>query len=599
MVGDAAFERAARAAVRNGTHVHAEILASGVVSTAAYVRSLAVLLDAPCLMHIDRLAEVPARDGGAPAVVHAVAGGASLVVVDATSDPPGIVAARVEAVRISGQAIALAPRAAIMAALEAAGSAAAIDTAVHGLKRTAPESSAAGPWRPWQYVLPALVVGLVGGGAFVLPAATAAVASGVIAVPFLAVTVLRLLALREVLRRAPRGPAPRRSSLPPPALPSYSVLVPLFREAGVIPDLVRALDALDYPRTKLEVLLLIESIDLETQAALLALQLPPHFRIVHVPDCFPRTKPKALNYALAFARGDLVVVYDAEDRPQPSQLRLAADLFARAPTDVACLQARLNIYNPGESWFARQFTIEYSALFDAVLPALASLRLPIPLGGTSNHFRRAALLDLQGWDPFNVTEDADLGIRLARSGTRTLVLASTTWEEAPVAFPVWLRQRTRWIKGWMQTLLVHTREPSALRRDLGLLGALGVYAVLGGLIFSALAQPWFLMLVAYQIASGEFFAPPETLWSTFMISICWANLTIGYLVSMVVGFLSTWRRGRKRLALEALMMPAYWLLISFAAHRALYQLVREPYLWEKTPHGVSRRKGRTRRPVAA
>jgi cellulose synthase/poly-beta-1,6-N-acetylglucosamine synthase-like glycosyltransferase len=377
------------------------------------------------------------------------------------------------------------------------------------------------------------------------------------------------------------------------------VLVPLFREAGVIPDLVRALDALDYPRTKLEVLLLIESIDLETQAALLALQLPPHFRIVHVPDCFPRTKPKALNYALAFARGDLVVVYDAEDRPQPSQLRLAADVFSRAPADVVCLQARLNIYNPGESWFARQFTIEYSALFDAVLPALASLRLPIPLGGTSNHFRRAALIDLQGWDPFNVTEDADLGIRLARNGYRTLVLPSTTWEEAPVAFPVWLRQRTRWIKGWMQTLLVHTREPSALRRDLGLLGAVGVHAVLGGLVFSALAQPWFLMLVAYQVSSGEFFAPPETLWSALMISICWANLTIGYVVSVIVGFLSTWRRGRKRLALEALMMPAYWLLISLAAHRALYQLVREPYLWEKTPHGVSRRKSRMRRPLPA
>lgn len=342
-----------RAAARNGTHVHAEILASGGVALAAYVRSLAAFLGVPCLMHIATLSDVDTRIASAPAFVHAVVGDASLLVVDATGEPPGVVAARVEMLRNSGQAVGLAPGAAIAAALEAAASREALDAAVHRLKRTSPESSAAAPWRPWQYVLPALVFGLVAVGALVLPDTTAAAASGLVAVPFLAVTVLRLLALREVLRSDARRPAFRHGALPPHALPTYSVLVPLFREAGVIPDLVRALDALDYPRTKLEVLLLIESIDLETQAALLTLELPPHFRIVHVPDCFPRTKPKALNYALAFARGELVVVYDAEDRPQPSQLRLAAQVLARAAADVVCLQARLNIYNPGESWFSR------------------------------------------------------------------------------------------------------------------------------------------------------------------------------------------------------------------------------------------------------
>ena len=243
---------------------------------------------------------------------------------------------------------------------------------------------------------------------------------------------------------------------------------------------------------------------------MLALELPGNFRTLVVPDQAPHTKPKALNYALQFARGDFVVVYDAEDRPQPDQLRRAWEVFRHAPPDLGCLQAQLNIYNPRQSWLTRQFTIEYSALFDAILPALEQLRLPVPLGGTSNHFPRATLIGVGAWDPYNVTEDADLGIRLARQGYHTGVLASTTWEEAPPVFGTWIKQRTRWLKGWMQTYLVHTRDLGRLNRDLGWRAAIGLHVLMGGLIVSALVHPLFYALLLGHWLEGGLLAPAET-----------------------------------------------------------------------------------------
>jgi cellulose synthase/poly-beta-1,6-N-acetylglucosamine synthase-like glycosyltransferase len=242
--------------------------------------------------------------------------------------------------------------------------------------------------------------------------------------------------------------------------------------------------------------------------------------------------------------------------------------------------------------FTRQFAIEYSTLFDAILPALERLDFPIPLGGTSNHFRRSDLEAVGAWDPFNVTEDADLGIRLARAGFGTRVMPSTTWEEAPTTLAVWLPQRTRWLKGWMQTWLVHTRRPGALRATLGGMGALGVHAVMGGLVVSALVQPIFLALLAYQAAHGALLATSDGVIETGLVWISWGNLFVGYLVSMTIGVVSVAQRGRFWLAPSALFMPLYWLLISVAAYRALYQLARAPFLWEKTPHGAGRRRAR-------
>lgn len=233
--------------------------------------------------------------------------------------------------------------------------------------------------------------------------------------------------------------------------------------------------------------------------------------------------------------------------------------------------------------FTRQFTVEYSALFDAILPALARLNFPVPLGGTSNHFPRALLEEVGGWDPFNVTEDADLGIRLARLGYVTQVLSSTTWEEAPRHFGQWLRQRTRWLKGWMQTYLVHMRHPWRLFRELGFLQGLGFHVFLGGLILSALVHPVIYAVVAWNAVVMPARQLPNVL-GTAPFAVSMATLAIGYLSAIGIGVIAVKRR-RHRLVLAALQMPLCWLLISFAAYRALWQLWRDPFLWEKTAHG--------------
>jgi glycosyltransferase XagB len=269
------------------------------------------------------------------------------------------------------------------------------------------------------------------------------------AFPFLCVVMLRSVALWQ-LRHPIRTAAPPAAMTDAP-LPLYTVLVPLFREASVVAELLASLRALDYPPDRLEIMLIVERADAETQTALGRANLDAHMRVLVVPDGEPRTKPRAIQYALQWAHGDYVVVYDAEDAPEPDQLRRALAAIAAGGGRIGCLQAQLNIYNSDVTWFTRQFTVEYTALFDCILPALERLQLPVPLGGTSNHFPRAVLESVGGWDPYNVTEDADLGIRLARNGWHVGVLSSTTWEEAPPTFRIWKGQRTRWLKGWMQT----------------------------------------------------------------------------------------------------------------------------------------------------
>jgi len=601
-----ALQRARAEASRCGVATHAALLAMGGMSAAAYAAALAGSLgvalagwetqfDLRSADETDDLDSLglPARIAGRP-----------YRVLCAESKAPGALRQQVAQLQGRGMQAALAPRFRIDAALEEFCRAERIDQAVRGLFRQRPVSCAGGVmvWT-WQLVAAAVAVGLSIGGFAALPEATIAALTGVVALPFLCVTLLRVVALREVILPARKGVHAQAPLLPPLAdlqLPVYSVLVPLFREANVLPGLVQSLCALDYPRAKLEILLVLEAADIDTQAAVLALQLPRGFRTIIVPDGRPQTKPKALNYALQFARGDYVVVYDAEDRPQPDQLRRALEAFRRHPPQLGCVQAQLNIYNPRASWFTRQFTVEYSALFDAILPALARLGLPVPLGGTSNHFPRDVLVAAGGWDPFNVTEDADLGFRLARQGWRTAVLASTTWEEAPVSFGQWFRQRTRWLKGWMQTYLVHTRQPWRLTAELGLRGTLGFHALMGGLVLSALVHPLFYVLLGYHALSGQLFAPAATLAGAAFWTIAWINLAAGYLMSILVGALSAWRRGQPGLALSALLMPLCWLLVSAAAYRALYQLATDPYLWEKTAHGTRSpgrsRDGRPRRP---
>lgn len=463
--------------------------------------------------------------------------------------------------------------------------AARLDRTVNALRRARPELSAGEPTWPWQRRL--LLVGAVAILATTIasPAATLWLLLAALALPFTCVVLLRAAALwQDGPGTAPASP----DRISDASLPSYSILVPLFREAEIVPGLVAALSRLDYPAAKLQILFIVEEIDAETQSALAAASLPASTRVVVVPDGTPRTKPRALDYALPNARGDYVVVYDAEDVPDPDQLRRAAAAF-RARPGLACVQARLAIENSSESWLTRQFAIEYLVLFDRLLPTLERLRLPVPLGGTSNHFPRAVLEGAGAWDPFNVTEDADLGVRLARLGHEVAVLPSTTWEEAPVTFRIWLGQRTRWLKGWMQTYLVHMRQPSRLLNELGVWGFAGFQVLMGGLILSALVHPWFYVLAALDVGFGVLSLPGDLPAASALWWIGAFNLAAGYATGLALGWVAVMRRGRTELALHTLLMPVYWLLISAAAYRALWQLVAAPYLWEKTRHRARHR----------
>jgi cellulose synthase/poly-beta-1,6-N-acetylglucosamine synthase-like glycosyltransferase len=597
LLDEATLQWAEAEALACGEPVHEVLLAAGWVSQDDYAAVLAHRLGVPLAWWGVKLDLAEAVQGEAPGIgVAAWRDGRPCRVLAATEATPDAMLGHVAALQAQGIEVALASQRLINAAFELHGQDARMDEAVGGLLRAQPAMSAGSRDAAWQIVTAAAAVGLVIGGAFVLPGATIAAVTALIAFPFLCVTLLRLFALRQALiGREHRAGLERPQSPRQPdwVLPVYTVLVPLVGEARVLPDLVQSLCRLDYPRAKLEIFLVLEAADPETQAAVLALALPGNFRTLVVPDHAPHTKPKALNYALQFARGDFVVIYDAEDRPEPDQLRRAWAVFQHAPQDLGCLQAQLNIDNPRQSWLTRQFTIEYSALFDAILPALERLRLPVPLGGSSNHFPRAALAGVGAWDPHNVTEDADLGIRLARRGYHTGVLASTTWEEAPPVFGSWLKQRTRWLKGWLQTYLVHTRDLERLNRDLGLRAAIGFHALMGGLIISALVHPLFYVLLAWHWLTGELLAPAETTAGAIVWAIAWINLGVGYVVSILVGVLSVWRRGHWGLALHALAMPLYWLLISFAAYRAVYQFIRAPYLWEKTEHGCGADRARS------
>lgn len=367
-------------------------------------------------------------------------------------------------------------------------------------------------------------------------------------------------------------------------LPFYTVLVPLYHEARMLEQLVAALSHLDYPPVKLEVLLLLEEDDSETRAAAEALAVPPFMHVLLVPAGEPRGKPRALNYGLLYAQGEYCVIYDAEDLPDPDQLKKAAAAFSTAGHDVVCVQNKLNFYNGEQNVLTRLFTLDYSIWFEFVLPGLFVLGAPILLGGTSNHFRVAALRRAGAWDPFNVTEDADLGIRLYRQGYRTLMVDSLTREEANSQLWNWIRQRTHWTKGYMLTYLVHMRHPFRLWRDLGILGFLSIQLLVGGTVVVQLLNPLFWSLLGLWWATRWNALP-----TLFTGPLLYAGniLIFGATFSFVFSAaLSTLRTGQYWAAKYTPLLPLYWALASFASYRALFQLVTNPHYWEKTQHGL-------------
>ena len=360
--------------------------------------------------------------------------------------------------------------------------------------------------------------------------------------------------------------------------PIYTILCPLYREALVAADLVAALERLDYPRERLDIQLLVEADDADTMAAALAVAGASHVEVVIIPSGAPRTKPKALNVGLMRARGDFVAVYDAEDRPHPLQLRAALAAFEDGGDRLACVQAPLVIDNAGQSWIARQFAVEYEIQFREILPLLARLGLPLPLGGSSNHFRTSALRDNGGWDAWNVTEDADLGYRLARDGYRSSVIATPTWEEAPVRFGGWLKQRARWIKGHMQTWLVLMRDPIRTTREMGVVAFASMQLSLAGGIVAAFLHGLLAVFVLTAALSDYNLTPAD-----FALAVG------GYAVAMFTALTASVIARDFRHAGAALTMPFYWPLATIAAWRAFFELIFRPHHWAKTTHGLSPR----------
>jgi cellulose synthase/poly-beta-1,6-N-acetylglucosamine synthase-like glycosyltransferase len=383
------------------------------------------------------------------------------------------------------------------------------------------------------------------------------------------------------------GPEVFPSKVTDGELPNYTIVVALYREASVVEDLVKAIDALDYPKGKLDIKLVVEQRDVETFSRLVELRLPGRYEVIVAPLGKPQTKPRALNIALSSARGDLIVVYDAEDIPASNQLRLAASRFA-ADKDLDCLQARLAIRNHGESWLSKLFAIEYAILFDVINRGLSALDLPIPLGGSSNHFRVRSLVGVGAWDEWNVTEDADLGVRLARFGYRVKALDSDTWEEAPFEIGNWFRQRVRWQKGWMQTLIVHARRPIFFWRDLGPRRAVAAATLIVGAIFGCLFWPAFAVGTIWRaVTAGQGAMSP---WREMSDVFTYILALSGVWTILLPAVIAAKFRRLNVTASVLLLLPVYYLLVSVATWVAMLDLALRPHYWAKTAHGRSRQR---------
>ena len=369
--------------------------------------------------------------------------------------------------------------------------------------------------------------------------------------------------------------------------PIYTILCPLYKEWQVVPQFAKALSALDYPKDKLQAMLLLEEDDTETIAKIKQLQLPSYFEIVVVPESKPKTKPKASNYGLQFARGEYTVIYDAEDIPDPLQLKKAILAFQKAGPRVICIQAKLNFYNPHQNLLTRVFTAEYSLWFDLVLTGLQSIHAPIPLGGTSNHFHTADIHKLKGWDSFNVTEDADLGMRLVKQGYQTAVIESITLEEANSSLKNWFGQRSRWIKGYIQTYFVHMRRPSDFIKTWREPHYLTFQMVIGGKVMSMFINPlMWVITICYFVFRPQIGSFIESFFPLPVLYMGVISLLLGNFLYVYYYMIGCAKHGHDELVKYLWLVPFYWLAMSVAAWMAMYRFIVAPHYWSKTKHGL-------------
>lgn len=475
--------------------------------------------------------------------------------------------------------VRLAPKSWILAHLTARYASTLTHRATVGLRLAAPHHSAASPFPRWMRVL-WIGIALVMVAAVVAEPAAAFVNLWLLFIPyFVATMVLRVMLIAHAVRAEPANPAPRSGT------PVVSILVPVHNEAESLPALIAALTAIDYPARALDIKILLEENDAETIAEARWLTAGTSIDCLVVPASAPQTKPKAMNFALPFVRGSIVGIFDAEDAPDPDQISKAVAALEAGGEDVACAQARLSHYNPDDNLLTRCIAIEYALWFDLLLKGLSRARLPVPLGGTSLYFRVDILRAIGGWDPDNVTEDADLGLRLARAGKRAVVFDSTTDEEATGCAVIWIRQRSRWIKGYMLTWAVHMRDPLLLARELGWGRMVAVNVLLLDGFLSFLLQP--LILIS-GIAAVTMEVPPwQGLFEVPGVAVLLAVLFGGQMLVLLGALVASGRRFGWRVAVFVPLLLPYWMMGGVAALKALLEIATKPHYWEKTAHCLS------------
>jgi len=575
---------AARSA-RNGSTIEQELLADGSINEDAYYAAMARMLRLPFLESLDpdRIVDREFLDTQlvrpiSVRLTHPRRTPVTVIVPEARKlKDLAVMLERLPSLRGD---MAVATATAVRQAVWAVGAARRVRETVHALFDWQPRFSARITFWGKQGFYAGNAVSALLAAALIAPELTLACLHCALSLFYFAAMVLRIAALTC------RIPPPRTPDLPEAEnLPIYTVMVALYREAGLAGQLVSTLSRLHWPRSRLDIKIVCEADDRETIEALKATQPGSQFEIVEVPALAPRTKPKALSYALAGARGDYLAIYDAEDRPHPDQLLEAYGKFCASPDNVACLQAPLIISNARQSWVSALFSLEYSALFRRMLPMLARLRMPMPLGGTSNHFRTDVLRACGGWDPFNVTEDADLGMRLYRLGYRSDVISRPTLEDAPTSVSVWTAQRTRWFKGWLQTWLVMMRQPGSVRREMGTRAFAMFHLLIGGMLLSSLTH-WFVLVCLAMGMAAFLTAPGEglPLWETFLLIVDGANILGSYATFLALGLTAMTQHEKNLVGRRWAAIPIYWMMTSWASWRAVLELKSKPFFWAKTPH---------------
>lgn len=355
----------------------------------------------------------------------------------------------------------------------------------------------------------------------------------------------------------------------PSQFPMYTILLPCYKEEiGTLKKLITGIKNLNYPKEKLDVKILLEETDLQTIENLQ--QISHTFEVLKIPNAFPTTKPKACNFGLYFAKGEYVVIYDAEDIPHPNQLLTALSKFSSASKNIMCVQSLLNVYNHSKNLISICFSLEYLVWFNCFLPAFLKCGMWIPLGGTSNHFKTKELLKIGGWDAYNVTEDAELGIRIAKNGYKTDIIYSYTLEESTITIKDFILQRSRWLKGFLITFLINILDfKSTLKLDF--LNILQIIFSLGMAFFGFFSIPLIIFF--------SFFITPNEL----LISLYSTNLICGILYLMIcyiVGLREKFTNYNKAFY----FLPLYFALHICASIVAFWDFFKSPFHWRKTRH---------------